>query len=109
MRFEGGEPIGVAATIGTDVAEGLGDHEVRGGVGSVRIRFRGPVGELIGEAVVFALFDEVQLFGCVGIRAIFGDDLPADPRFAKPVTDALARLFRDGASRTAADVARGAA
>lgn len=38
----------------------------------------------------------------LAMRPIFGDDLPADPRFRGPVRDALARLMRDGASATAA-------
>jgi fructuronate reductase len=36
------------------------------------------------------------------LRAIFGDDLPADARFATAVTDGLSALFRDGAARTVA-------
>ncbi|HEX5866211.1 MAG TPA: mannitol dehydrogenase family protein, partial [Beijerinckiaceae bacterium] len=36
----------------------------------------------------------------LGIREIFGDDLPADPRFAEPVTQALAALIADGAKKT---------
>lgn len=32
-----------------------------------------------------------------GLTAVFGDDLPRDPRFTGPVTDALRRLFADGA------------
>jgi fructuronate reductase len=31
------------------------------------------------------------------VREVFGDDLPRDPRFTKPVTDALDALFRNGA------------
>ncbi len=38
----------------------------------------------------------------LGIRAIFGDDLSRDPRFAEPVTSCLEQLFRDGAARTVA-------
>jgi fructuronate reductase len=33
------------------------------------------------------------------IRDIFGDDLPADPRFTEPVTRALAALIQSGAKR----------
>ncbi|CAO3435985.1 mannitol dehydrogenase family protein [Azospirillum doebereinerae] len=32
-----------------------------------------------------------------GLTAVFGDDLPRDARFTGPVTDALHRLFADGA------------
>ena len=38
--------------------------------------------------------------GLLSISAIFGDDLPADPRFAGEVIARLAALFRDGAART---------
>lgn len=34
-----------------------------------------------------------------GVRAIFGDDLPRDPRFLDPVTAALRRLYAVGARR----------
>jgi fructuronate reductase len=36
----------------------------------------------------------------LGIRAIFGDDLPGDPRFVQPVSDGLAKLYTNGAART---------
>lgn len=39
----------------------------------------------------------------MAVTEIFGTDLPADPRFTAPVTDALARLFRDGAAKTVAN------
>jgi fructuronate reductase len=38
----------------------------------------------------------------LGLRAVFGADLPADPRFAGKVTSWLAALFADGAARTVA-------
>jgi fructuronate reductase len=40
--------------------------------------------------------------GLLALRAIFGDDLAADPRFVAPVADWLARLYADGAARTVA-------
>jgi fructuronate reductase len=36
----------------------------------------------------------------LGIRAIFGDDLPRDPSFVQPVSDWLAKLHTSGAART---------
>jgi fructuronate reductase len=39
----------------------------------------------------------------LGVRDIFGDDLPADPRFTGAVTEALSRLYKVGARRTVAD------
>jgi fructuronate reductase len=47
--------------------------------------------------------------GLLGIRAIFGDDLPADPRFAGCVSACLVKLFADGAARTVAQAAQTAA
>ncbi|HET9045408.1 MAG TPA: mannitol dehydrogenase family protein, partial [Casimicrobiaceae bacterium] len=38
----------------------------------------------------------------LGLRAIFGDDLPYDPNFAVPVAAWLAALYADGAARTIA-------
>ncbi|WP_262030901.1 mannitol dehydrogenase family protein [Microvirga sp. Mcv34] len=38
-----------------------------------------------------------------GIREIFGDDLPSDPRFTQPVTAHLAWLYEKGARRTVAE------
>ena len=40
------------------------------------------------------------------IRAIFGDDLPRDPRFAEPVAAWLEKLFANGAARTVAEAVR---
>jgi fructuronate reductase len=36
------------------------------------------------------------------LRAVFGEDLPADPRFAGSVTAWLEELFEHGAARTVA-------
>jgi fructuronate reductase len=38
--------------------------------------------------------------GLLGVDAIFGDDLPGDPRFTGPVIAHLAALFEQGAART---------
>jgi fructuronate reductase len=38
----------------------------------------------------------------LGVRAVFGTDLPADPRFAGKVESALQALFAEGAARTVA-------
>jgi mannitol 2-dehydrogenase len=45
--------------------------------------------------------------GLLGLTAIFGTDLPVDPRFVGPVTRWLASLFADGAASTVARAARG--
>jgi fructuronate reductase len=42
----------------------------------------------------------------LGLRAVFGADLPADPRFAGKVAGWLSALFADGAARTVARAAR---
>ncbi|MFL5188659.1 MAG: mannitol dehydrogenase family protein [Microvirga sp.] len=38
-----------------------------------------------------------------GVREIFGDDLPGDPRFTGAVTASLARLYERGAKRTVSE------
>ncbi|HEX5862826.1 MAG TPA: mannitol dehydrogenase family protein [Casimicrobiaceae bacterium] len=43
----------------------------------------------------------------LALRAIFGDDLPADPRFSGKVASWLSALFADGAARTVARAAAG--
>jgi fructuronate reductase len=45
--------------------------------------------------------------GLLGIRAIFGDDLPGDPQFTGKVVAWLSALFNDGAAQTVASAARG--
>jgi len=40
--------------------------------------------------------------GMLSLRAIFGEDLPADPRFTRAVTSWLSELFVGGAARTVA-------
>ncbi|MDQ6922649.1 MAG: mannitol dehydrogenase family protein [Pseudomonadota bacterium] len=47
--------------------------------------------------------------GLLGIRAIFGDDLPADQRFAGRVSTWLTSLFAAGAARTVAQATRSVA
>ena len=42
----------------------------------------------------------------MGLQAVFGDDLPSDPRLRTAVTRALEALFRDGAKATASAYAR---
>jgi fructuronate reductase len=44
--------------------------------------------------------------GLLGIRAVFGEDLPCDPRFTETVTAWLAALFAQGSARTVAAAAR---
>ena len=44
--------------------------------------------------------------GLLGIRAVFGEDLPRDPRFTEAVTTWLAALCAQGSARTVADAAR---
>ena len=43
----------------------------------------------------------------LGLRAIFGDDLPADPRFTAKVIAWLTALYADGAARTVVRAAQG--
>jgi fructuronate reductase len=44
--------------------------------------------------------------GLLSLRAIFGEDLSADPRFSGKTTAWLSALFREGATRTVASAAR---
>jgi fructuronate reductase len=44
--------------------------------------------------------------GLLRLAAVFGTDLPADPRFVEPVTGWLVALFADGAARTVARAAQ---
>jgi fructuronate reductase len=44
--------------------------------------------------------------GLLGLAAIFGAELPSDPRFVGPVSAWLAALFAEGASRTVARAVR---
>jgi len=45
--------------------------------------------------------------GLLGLRAVFGEDLPADPQFAGKVIARLTGLYVDGAARTVARAASG--
>ena len=52
---------------------------------------------LVGEAGLSA---ERLAPALLGVREIFADDLPRDPRFAAPVTAALGSLIARGAAAT---------
>jgi fructuronate reductase len=54
-------------------------------------------------------FVEAFARGLLGIRAIFGEDLPGDRRFVGPVSSSLQSLFASGAARTLAQATRSAA
>ena len=45
--------------------------------------------------------------GLFGVREIFGDDLPGDPRLTGAVTAALMQLYAKGARRTVAELVAG--
>lgn len=45
----------------------------------------------------------------LGLRPIFGDDLPSDPRFGEAIVNWLKALYADGAARTVAQAAAGTA
>ena len=42
----------------------------------------------------------------LGLKAIFGDDLPADQRFRRAVSDALTRIYSVGSRQTIERLAR---
>jgi len=93
-RLAAGAPIprialGVAAWMryATGRGEGGATFEVNDPL-AAELRRRAEAAGLAAEPLGRAL---------MGVRAIFGDDLPADPRFAGPVTQALDLLLREGA------------
>jgi len=78
-RDEGGRPIEVSDPLAADFANIVNDCGIHRGANP-----------------------EALVNGLLGIRAIFGSDLPADPRFARAVRDWLTSLFAAGAARTIA-------
>jgi fructuronate reductase len=76
---EAGKPIDVRDPLAADLA--------------AIARQAGPVAERLAPALL-------------GVRAVFGDDLPGQPQFRTAVTRALDALYRQGAKTTAASYAR---
>lgn len=69
------------------------------------IDVRDPLAARFADIAAQAAGPEALMRGLLGIEAIFGDDLPAEPRFTAPVLAALERLARDGAAATVAQAA----
>ena len=68
------------------------------------IDVRDPMAARLRETADRADGDPARLAGeLFGLREIFGDDLPHDARFTRPVINALARLYAQGARRTVAE------
>jgi len=68
------------------------------------IDVRDPMAARLRETADRAGGDPARLAGeLFGLREIFGDDLPHDARFTRPVINALARLYAQGARRTVAE------
>jgi fructuronate reductase len=76
---EAGKPIDVRDPLTADLA--------------AIAREAGPVADRLAPALL-------------GVRAVFGDDLPGQPQFRTAVTRALDALYRQGAKATAASYAR---
>jgi fructuronate reductase len=76
---EAGKPIDVRDPLAADLA--------------AIARAAGPVADRLAPALL-------------GVRAVFGDDLPGQPQFRAAVTRALDTLYRQGAKATAASYAR---
>ncbi|WP_343718214.1 mannitol dehydrogenase family protein, partial [Inquilinus sp.] len=76
---EAGKPIDVRDPLAADLA--------------AIAREAGPVAERLAPALL-------------GVRTVFGDDLPGQPQFRAAVTKALEALYRQGAKATAAEYAR---
>jgi fructuronate reductase len=71
------------------------------------IRVSDPLSEAFARIAAASRGDPAALaHGLLGLRAIFAEDLPADPRFAGRVTAWLEELFATGAKRTVAHAAR---
>ena len=56
-----------------------------------------PCGPLAEIAATAAGDPDRLADGLLGLTAVFGTDLPADPRFTDPVRAALRRLYAEGA------------
>jgi len=68
------------------------------------IDVRDPMAARLRETADRADGDPARLAGeLFGLREIFGDDLPHDARFTRPVINALARLYAQGARQTVAE------
>jgi fructuronate reductase len=99
-RLAGGAPIDrLALAVAAWMRYAAGVDE-----GGQPIDVRDPLAERLGRiGRESGLVAERLAPAYLGIREIFGDDLPADPRFAEPVTRALAALIEHGAKKTVAD------
>ncbi len=70
------------------------------------IDVRDPLAAKLAEIAASAAGDPDRLAeALLGLTAVFGDDLPRDPRFTGPVTAALKRLFAEGARAVVAATA----
>ncbi|MEJ1161082.1 mannitol dehydrogenase family protein [Prosthecomicrobium sp. N25] len=69
------------------------------------IDVRDPMASRFKDIAAAAGNPETLAASLIGIREIFGDDLPAEPRFIRPVKEALASLYRVGARATVAETA----
>ena len=69
------------------------------------IDVRDPLAARFAEVAAQAAGPEALMRGLLGIEAIFGADLPAEPRFTAPLLAALERLKRDGAAAAVAQAA----
>ena len=98
-RLEAGAPIerlalGVAAWM-----RYVGGRDEHGRAIDIRDPLADRLARIAGEAGPSA---ERLAPALLGLREVFGDDLPSNPRFTGPVQEALAALFRQGARATVA-------
>lgn len=63
-------------------------------------------GRLRGLADAAGLTADRLAPAVIGVREVFGEDLPKDPRFTRPVTEMLDALLRRGSRATVADLVR---
>ncbi|MCZ8181339.1 MAG: mannitol dehydrogenase family protein [Beijerinckiaceae bacterium] len=96
-RLAAGAPIGLlAVAVAGWMRFAMGEDEA-----GQQITLNDPMAERILDASRLAGRHAGQLASALmGIREIFGVDLPQDPRFTGPVTAALASLLESGAAAT---------
>jgi len=95
-RLAAGLPINRLALIVAAWMRGTLEHDERGRA----LVFSDPLASRIRAAVKAVSGPDQMARSLLRIREIFGDDLPADPRFVGAVLNGLSRLMRHGVAAT---------
>src|SRR5438876_207991 len=77
MRIEGVNPLAVKTAVGSEVGNGQSELGSRRGIGSIGVRLVGPIGELVGEAIVFSFLDAIEFFRSISIGPVVGGEQSA--------------------------------